>query len=89
MYGKGGGCMKNTALKVLLVMTIISSIFLCLLLGLLLKKGSGSGENVSKLKEFQDRYDERNTDTKTIAPKVYEDFSETESLRHRATHGSI
>lgn len=72
--------MKNTALKVLLVMTIISSIFLCLLLGLLLKKGSGSGENVSKLKEFQDRYDERNTDTKTIAPKVYEDFSETESL---------
>lgn len=71
--------MKSTALKVLLIMTIISSIFLCLLLGLLLKKGSGSGETVSKLKEFQDRYDERNTDTKTIAPKVYEDFSVTES----------
>ncbi len=71
--------MKNTALKILLIMTIISSIFLCLLLGLLLKKGSGAGENVSKLKEFQDRYDERNTDTKTIAPTVYEDFSVTES----------
>lgn len=72
--------MKNTALKVLLAMTIISSIFLCLLLGLMLKKGTGTGETVSKLKEFQDRYDERNTDTKTIAPKVYEDFSVTESL---------
>ena len=71
--------MKNTALKVLLSMTIISSIFLCLLLGLMLKKGNGKGETVSKLKEFQDRYDERNTDTKTIAPKVYGDFSVTES----------
>ncbi len=72
--------MKNTALKVLLIMTIISSIFLCLLLGLMLKRGNGKGETVSKLKEFQDRYDERNTDTKTIAPKVYGDFSVTESL---------
>lgn len=61
-------------------MTIISSIFLCLLLGILLKRGSGNGETVSKLKEFQDRYDERKTDTKTIAPKVYEVFSVTESL---------
>lgn len=71
--------MKNTAMKILLAMTIISSIFLCLLLGLMLKKGNGSGKTVSKLKEFQDRYDERNTDTKTIAPKVYGDFSVTES----------
>lgn len=72
--------MKNTALKVLLIMTIISSIFLCLLLVIVLKKGSGNGNTVSKLKEFQDRYDEHNTDSKTIAPKVYEDFSATESF---------
>ncbi len=71
--------MKNTALKVLLVMTIISSIFLCVLLVILLKQGSGDGETHSLLKEFQEQYDERNTDTKTIAPKVYEDFSVTES----------
>ena len=72
--------MKNTALKVLLVMTIISSIFLCALLVILLKKGSGDGQTHSMLKEFQDQYDAHNTDTKTIAPKVYEDFSVTESL---------
>lgn len=72
--------MKNTALKVLLVMTIISSIFLCLLLVILVKRGSGDGETVSKLKEFQEKYDERNTDTRTISPKVYVDFSQTESL---------
>lgn len=88
--------MKNTALKVLLIMTIISSIFLCLLLVLLLKKGSGDGEAVSKLKEFQEQYDERNTDTKTIAPKVYEDFSVAESsdklydtLRHTEVYERI
>lgn len=73
--------MKNTALKVLLVMTVISSIFLCLLLVILVKRGSGDGETVSKLKEFQDKYDEHNTDTKTISPKVYVDFSQTESLK--------
>lgn len=72
--------MKNTALKILLVMTIISSLFLCLLLVLLLKKGNGTGETVSKLKEFQEKYDERQTDTKTIAPEVYRDFSKTDEF---------
>lgn len=69
--------MKNTAIKVLLIISIISSLFLCLLLVILLKKGNGDGETVSKLKEFQDRYDERQTDTKTISPEVYRDFSKT------------
>ena len=44
---------------------------------ILLKKGNGDGETVSKLKEFQDRYAERQTDTKTISPEVYRDFSKT------------
>lgn len=69
--------MKNTALKILLIVTIISSLFLCLLLVLLLKKGNGKGEYVSKLKEFQERYAVSQTDTKTIAPEVYRDFSKT------------
>jgi len=47
--------LKNTALKVLLIMTIISGIFLCLLFVILLNRGSGAGENVSKLKEFQEQ----------------------------------
>ncbi len=72
--------MKNTALKVLLIMTIISSVFLCLLLGILWKKGTGDGTTVSKLKEFQEKYDEHSTDTKTIVPKVYQDFSDAESV---------
>ncbi len=71
--------MKNTALKVLLAMTIVSSLFLCLLLFLLLKRGTGDGKNVSKLKEFQEQYEEHNTDSKTIAPFVYQDFSKTDS----------
>lgn len=71
--------MKNTVLKILLIMTIISSIFLCLLLVLLAKGGKGNGDTVSKLKEFQDRYEERQTDSKTIAPTVYSDFSQSES----------
>ena len=71
--------MKNTALKILLIITIISSIFLCLLLFLLLKQGNSGEEAVSKLKEFQEQYDKRNTDTKTIAPLVYQDFSELET----------
>ena len=72
--------MKNTAMKVLLIITIISSIFLCLLLVLLLNKGKGNGENASKLKEFQEQYNKRQTDTKTIAPEVYRDFSKTEEF---------
>lgn len=70
--------MKNTALKILLIMTIVSSIFLCVLLVVLFNKGEGEGDGVSKLKEFQDRYDERQTDSKTIAPQVYVDFSDLE-----------
>lgn len=69
--------MKNTALKILLIMTIISSLFLCLLLFLLLNKGKGDGGDVSQLKEFQEEYYKRQTDTKTIAPEVYRDFSKT------------
>lgn len=72
--------MKNTALKVLLVMTIISSLFLCLLFAIVLRKGKGDGENVSKLKEFQEHYDKYQTDTRTIAPEVYRDFSKTEEF---------
>lgn len=71
--------MKNTALKVLLIMTIISAVFLCVLLAILMNKGNSDGTNVSKLKEFQEQYEERNTDTKTIAPTVYQEFSVVES----------
>ena len=72
--------MKNTALKVLLIMTVISSIFLCVLLVILFKKGDGEGDGVSKLKEFQERYEEHRTDSKTIAPRVYTDFSVLEGM---------
>ena len=64
----------NKALKVLLGMTIVSAILLCALLVMLINKGNGKKQG-SKLKEFQEQYDERNTDTKTIAPVVYTDFS--------------
>lgn len=64
----------NKALKVLLGMTIVSAILLCALLVMLINKGNGQKQE-SKLKEFQEQYDERNTDTKTIAPVVYTDFS--------------
>lgn len=72
--------MKNTALKVLLIMTVISSVFLCLLLFLLVKRGTGKEYGGSQLKEFQEQYDAKNTDTKTIAPSVYQDFSAEISL---------
>lgn len=84
--------MKNTAVKVLLIMTIISSIFLCLLLVLLLKKGNGDRTQGSKLKEFQEQYGERQTDFKTIAPTVYQDFSRldgTEGLYDTARHTQV
>lgn len=88
--------MKNTAVKVLLIMTIISSILLCVLLVIVLHKGNGDGETVSKLKEFQDRYDEHQTDSRTIAPMVYQEFSnpeETKTLydttRHTKVHERI
>jgi len=69
--------LKNTAMKVLLIITIISSLFLCLLLFLLLKGGKEKGEAISKLQQFQEQYELRQTDTKTIAPEVYRDFSKT------------
>ena len=72
--------MKNTALKILLMITVISSIFLCLLLFLLVKQGNSKGGSGSKLKEFQEQYDTRNTDSKTSAPNVYQDFSDSEDL---------
>ena len=68
--------MKNTAMKILLIMTIISSIFLCGLLYLLLKKGDGTG---SRLKEYQEQYEARGQNSKTLAPKIYEDFSKIEN----------
>lgn len=71
--------MKNTALKVLLIMTIISAVFLCVLLVILMNQGKEDGKTVSKLKQFQEQYDERKTDTKTIAPTVYQEFSVVES----------
>lgn len=67
----------NKAVKVLLGTMIVSGIVLCVLLVIMLNKGKG--ENVSKLKEFQEQYEERQTDSKTIAPRVYEDFSVSES----------
>lgn len=72
--------MKNTALKILLGMTIISSLFLCLLLYVLFQKGRGDGEGVSQLKEYQERYDKLLVDTKTIVPEVYRDFSDQENM---------
>lgn len=71
---RGGSLFMNKALKVLLGMTIVSAILLCALLVMLINKGNGQKQE-SKLKEFQEQYDERNTDTKTIAPVVYTDFS--------------
>lgn len=72
--------MKNTAVKVLLVMTIISAGFLCVLLYLVANRGSGSGEGgKSRLEEYQEQYDKHATDSMTIAPEVYFDFSKLES----------
>lgn len=84
--------MKNTALKILLVMTIISSIFLCALLFVLFHKGEGEGDGVSKLKEFQELYDTKRTDSKTIVPQIYVDFSnpeETEDLYDTDRHAQV
>ncbi len=67
----------NKAVKVLLGMMIVSGIVLCVLLGVVLKKEKGN--TVSKLKEFQEQYEERQTDSKTITPMVYQDFSVLES----------
>lgn len=71
--------MKNTALKILLIITIISALLMSALLVILLNRGKGDGETVSMLKEFQQQYDERQTDTKTVAPMVYQEFSVVES----------
>ncbi|MDD6035419.1 MAG: aryl-sulfate sulfotransferase [Lachnospiraceae bacterium] len=75
--------MKKTALKALLIMTIISSVFLCVLLVMLVNQGKGDGKTVSKLKEFQEQYEERKSDSKTIAPTVYRDFSKIENEEER------
>lgn len=83
--------MKNTAVKVLLIMTIISSIFLCGLLFLVINKRSGS-ESGSRLKQYQDEYDTRVTDSKTLTPKIYEDFSKLgdgEGLYDTARHTQV
>lgn len=67
--------MKNKFLKVLLAITVISSLFLCGLLYLMVNKGNSKTKKTSKLKEFQDKYDQISTDSKTIAPNIYTDFS--------------
>lgn len=81
----------NKALKVLLGMTIISSILLGVLLVVLINRGNGTKQE-SKLKEFQEKYDERNTDTKTITPVIYTDFSKdvgTELLYDTSRHTQV
>ena len=74
--------MKDAFLKVLLIITIISSLFLCGLLFLLSKKGNTGEKTPSKLKEFQQKYEEHPSDTMTISPDVYMDFSDSEDLAH-------
>lgn len=84
--------MKDTLLKILLTFTIISSIFLCGLLFLLSQKGNVKGGANSKLKDFQEKYEERATDTQTIAPTVYMDFSDAtdkERLYEVARHTEV
>lgn len=71
--------MKNIAVKVLLSIAVISSIFLCVLLVLLTKKGTGE-EHGSRLEAYQAQYEEHAMDTKTIAPVVYQEFSIVEEL---------
>ena len=72
--------LKNAFLKVMLIITIISSLFLCGLLFLLSQKGNTKEGIPSKLKEFQEKYDERANDTMTIAPNVYMDFSDMDDM---------
>lgn len=68
--------MKNTLMKILLGMTILSSLFLCGLLYLLARKGKGGGEKVtSALEEYQKTYNTTNKDQKTIYPQLFMDFS--------------
>ncbi|MGN1084757.1 MAG: aryl-sulfate sulfotransferase, partial [Lachnospiraceae bacterium] len=71
--------MKNTALKILLIMTIISGVFLCGLLYLAANKGNGDGQGGSRLKEYQEQYEARAKDSKTLTPNIYRDFSSTEN----------
>lgn len=83
--------MKNTAVKVLLVMTIISAIFLCVLLYLVANRGSGKGQG-SKLKEYQEQYDAHATNSRTLAPEIYYDFSdydEEETLYDTDRHTDV
>lgn len=87
--------MKNIVVKVLLIITIISSVFLCMLLVLLMKKGTGEKQG-SRLEEYQAQYEEHAMDTKTIAPMVYQEFSVIEELsglydvaRHREVYERI
>lgn len=85
--------MKNTALKVLLVMTVLSALLLCGLLYIAATKGKGDGKgNGSKLEQFQKEYDERATDSKTLSPEVYYDFSRSafeEGLYDTARHTGV
>lgn len=89
--------MKNAAVKVLLVMTIISAIFLCVLLYLVAKRGSTGGEGAkSRLEEYQEQYAMHATDSMTLSPEIYFDFSRLESnetlydtARHKEVYDRI
>ena len=65
----------NKLLKVLLIMTIISSLVLCGLLYMLINRGKKKEATVSKLAQFQENYGKTDTDSKAISPTVYTDFS--------------
>lgn len=78
--------MKNTVVRVLLVMTIISAGVLCVLLYLAAGKGKSEGAK-SRLEEYQEQYENSNTDSRTLAPDIYYDFSklEDEKMRYDTT----
>lgn len=83
--------MKNTVVKVLLVMTIISAAFLCVLLYLSANRGNREKQK-SRLEEYQQQYEERVKDSKTLYPEVYYDFSKLENnelLYDTARHSEV
>lgn len=87
--------MKNTAVKVLLVMTVLSAGLLCVLLFLAVSR-PGEKKQESKLKQFQEQYDKHPVNSKMLAPEVYYDFSEEvtgeelyDVTRHKAVSDRI
>ena len=61
-------------------MTIISAGVLCVLLYMVANRGKGSGEGgKSRLEEYQEQYEQHVTDSMTLSPEIYFDFSKLES----------